>query len=146
MQLSSNSWASKLLKTMWIHFHPYLKCRTVSDCSSVFQVSAGMILSFSRQGKKLQVHQPSSSSSFNSGIPVSSCKENPSRQFSRKQPSFGSCLESKCFNDYHPEFLSAPRQPCLIAHSEFLLRTRCVISSQWRKQQTVHPVIQLESQ
>ena len=109
-QLLSNSWASKPVIdpiTMWLLFHPYFKCRTFSDCSSaqngIFSSRLSCLDSvlFKKVQKPQEVHQLSSNSSFNSAIPVSSCKGNSVTLSSRKLPciqaSFGPYPESKCF-------------------------------------------------
>ena len=100
-QLLTNSWAAKPVIdpiTMWLLFHPYFKCRTFSDCSSgqngiSSRLSCVDSVLLKTVQKPQEVHQLSSNSSFNSTIPVSSCKGNSvtlsSRKFSCIQPSFG---------------------------------------------------------
>ena len=100
MQVLSNSLTSTLVTTMWIHFHPYFKSRTVSDCSSVFKSQLEWFCpSQDKARNQPQVHQPSSSSPVNS-VSAPSFKEDPVtlpfRRFSGIQPSFCPFLESKC--------------------------------------------------
>ena len=125
------------LKSLWsIHEN---KCRTFSDCSSgqngIFSSRLSCVDSvlLKTVQKSQEVHQLSSSSSFNSAIYqfhhareiLWHCLLESSLAYS---PAFVIALRPSVSNFYLPNCtVTAPRHPCLNAHSEFLMRNRCII-------------------
>ena len=129
MQVLSNSLASKLVTTMWIHFHPYFKSRTVSDCSSVFKSQLEWFCPSqdkARNPRSISHHLAAHSTQFS----APSFKEDPvtlsSRRFSGIQSSFCPCLSVSDF--YLQKRNLRPRHVCYLADSELCWRARCVQS------------------
>ena len=124
-QLTSNAWASKPVfdpLTMRLLFRLFL-CPDHGQYSP--QDSAPVFLFFSRQSKNPSYHPAAHSTQqyqFHHARKIllgSSLANSPASVLA---------LSTSVSNFYPPKFLWAPRHPCLTAHSEFLLRNRCVIS------------------